>query len=201
MSKDKTKRRLLGIGYLGEGLHKTKEMGKQTLKYTTWNHMITRCYDKKYHEIKPTYKDCTVAEEWHNFQNFATWWDENYYEIDGEKMHLDKDILMKGNKVYSPDTCILVPQTVNSLFLKRNSKRGDLPIGVSWHKRDKRYTSTYRDGKGSVHIGNFSSSEEAFNAYKFCKEKYIKEVAEKYKVEIPEKLYNALYLYEVEIDD
>ena len=65
--------------------------------------------------------DCSVYEGWHNFQNFAKWYEDNYYEIEEEQMHLDKDILVKGNKVYSPDTCVFVPETINGLFVKSNA--------------------------------------------------------------------------------
>lgn len=94
-------RTVYGVGYLGEGKYKCKENGKYTKCYKVWNSMLQRCYDKKYHRKEPTYKDCEVSEEWHNFQSFAEWYDKNYYEIEGETMALDKDILIKHNKIYS----------------------------------------------------------------------------------------------------
>lgn len=123
-------RRYYGIGYLGEGKYDINENGKHTKCYNTWHDMFRRCYDEKCHEKRPTYKDCEVDEEWHNFQNFAKWYYENYYEIEGEKMQLDKDILHKGNKIYSPETCIFVPQTINLLFTKSDKTRGNNPMGV-----------------------------------------------------------------------
>jgi hypothetical protein len=132
------KKRLHGVGYLGKGEYKSFENGKNTRQYMIWYSMINRCYNEKYHKKLPTYKDCTVSEEWHNFQNFASWYDQNYYEVNGEKMALDKDILIKGNKVYSSETCIFVPQFINSLFTKCNAIRGEFPIGVSWHKHNKK---------------------------------------------------------------
>ena len=73
-----------GIGYLGEGDYKSKENGKNTKIYDVWHGMLRRCYDEKLHERQPTYIGCKVCEEWHNFQNFAKWYDENYYEIEEE---------------------------------------------------------------------------------------------------------------------
>jgi hypothetical protein len=192
------------VGYLGEGSYKVNENGTMTKHYQTWNSMISRCYNKKYLNRFPTYKDCIVCEEWHNFQNFAKWYDENYYEIDSEVMCLDKDILIKGNKVYSPETCVFVPRKINMIFVKRNSERGDFPIGVIYRKDIIKlpYESICGDGKGNrIHLGNFSTPEKDFNTYKTYKEKIIKQIAEDYKGKIPTKLYIAMLKYEVEITD
>lgn len=115
-------RRFYNVGYLGEGKYKVSENGKNTRVYDTWKAMLQRCYSEKEHERHPTYIGCEVYEGWHNFQNFAKWYDNNYYEVDNEKMCLDKDILNKGNKIYSPDTCIFVPETINKLFIKNDKK-------------------------------------------------------------------------------
>ena len=111
-------KRTYGMGYLGEGKYKGKENGKPTKCYDTWKSMLERCYDPKYHEKEPTYIDCKVCDEWLCFQNFAEWFYDNYYEVEGERMALDKDILNKGNKIYSPNNCIFVPQIINNLFKK-----------------------------------------------------------------------------------
>jgi hypothetical protein len=89
---------IYGIGYFGFGKYKPYINGKKTNCYNTWHSIFTRCYSQKVHEKYPTYKDCQVCEEWLNFQNFSEWYDRNYYEIDGEKMCLDKDILVKEIK-------------------------------------------------------------------------------------------------------
>lgn len=191
---DKT---VCGVGFIGEGYYKSRINGKPTHQYAIWNSMLQRCYDKKYHEKRPTYIGCTVAEEWYNFQNFAKWYDENYYEVDGERMNLDKDILIKGNKVYSPESCIFVPQRINFLFVKKNANRGELPIGVLFNKS----ASKYHARRGVDSLGFHNTPEEAFNFYKISKEKYIKEIAKEYKEKIPVKLYNSMIKYEVEITD
>ena len=193
------------IGRLGQGKYKSKFNKKQTIQYQYWFDMMKRCYSKEYHKRFPTYKDCSVCEEWHNFQNFGKWFDENYYTIENETMALDKDILVKGNKIYSPETCVFVPQRINSLFLKRNKSRGKYPIGTTYNKRDKKYESCchmYKNNRYTRHaIGNFDTPTEAFTAYKTFKEQYIKQVANEYKDKIPKKLYDAMYRYEVEITD
>lgn len=191
-----------GIGYIGDGIYKPWVNRKETPHYRAWNNMVQRCYNINHLEKSPTYNDCNVVESWHNFQNFAAWYDENYYEVDDEKMQLDKDILVKGNKVYSPETCIFVPQFINTLFIKSNSIRGNLPIGVHWSEPHKKYRSACKKGNPKEpYIGLFNTSEEAFQSYKLHKENHIKEVAEKYKGKIPNKLYNAMKKYIVEIDD
>ena len=194
--------RVFNIGYLGEGIYSSRENRKTTKQYAVWNSMLCRCYDPKYHEKNPTYIGCTVCDEWLNFQNFALWYDENYYNIDNERMALDKDILVKGNKVYGPDTCVIVPQNINKLFTKRDNSRGDLPIGVSYDKQNKKYIAHCNIGAGKVkHIGRYDMPEEAFNAYKEFKEAYIKKVANDYIEDIPFELYRAMVNYEVDIDD
>ena len=190
-----------GIGCIGVGEFKsTDENGKNTRCYSTWEHMYERCYDPRYHEKQPTYKNCKVCKEWNNYQVYAKWHNENYYEVGNEKMTLDKDILCKGNKVYSADTCIFVPVSINSLFTKCNKRRGGCPIGVS--KKGDKYVAQLKKGNGKpIYLGRYDTVEEAFLAYKTAKEQYIKEVAEEYKQKIPQKLYDALMNYEVEIDD
>lgn len=192
--------RLFDKGYVGEGKYNTYENGKITKMCSTWKHMIQRCYDPKYHEKQPTYIDCEVCDEWLNFQNFAEWYEENYYEIPGEQMNLDKDILVKGNKIYSPDTCVFVPRDINLLFVRNKSSRGDLPIGVVYDARCSKYRSVCHIRK-TKHIGMHNTPEEAFMAYKTFKEAYIKQIADEYADLIPQKLYDAMYDYDVEYED
>ena len=189
-----------GVGYFGIGEFKSKdENGKTTKCYETWQGMHERCYDSKCQEKHPTYKGCKVCKEWNNYQEFAKWDNENYYEVGDERMELDKDILCKGNKVYSPETCVYVPQRINKLFVKSNKIRGEYPIGVCKHGN--KFRATLRKDNGNIQLGHFDTPEEAFFAYKTAKEEYIKEVAEEYKGKIDNRLYEALMNYEVEITD
>lgn len=194
-------KRTFGIGCLGTGAYKATENGKQTKCYKTWNHMFERCYSPKVHERKPTYIGCEVAEEWHNFQNFAKWYEENYYQVGSEVMALDKDIICKHNKVYSPQNCVFVPQSINSLFVKRNASRGDLPIGVHFNKNANKYIAQCSINGKLTHLGSFDTQEQAFQAYKQAKEEEIKEIANEYKDRIPDVLYQAMMNYEVSILD
>lgn len=194
------------IGYLGEGKYKISENGKKTRVYKTWSGMLQRCYDEKIQEKHPTYIGCKVCDEWLNFQNFAKWYEGNYYEVDSERMELDKDILIKHNKIYSPETCVYVPQTINLLFTKKQNNRGGSVIGATTRENGK-YTVhctifNPETGKSKIkHLGVYSTQEKAFEVYKYYKEKNIKIVADYYENKIPNKLYLAMYNYEVEITD
>ena len=199
-------RSVYGIGYIGEGKYKVNyENGKQTRVYRTWYGMLRRCYDKKSLKRNPTYEDCNVSKEFHNFQNFGEWDKENFYQIEGEVMCLHKDILIKHNRIYSPETCIFVPKTINLLFTKRQNDRGESAIGVTLHQGKcvaQCHMINPKTGKSKQeYLGRYDTQEEAFKVYKYYKEKNIKQVADYYRKQIPEILYNVLYNYEVEIDD
>ena len=167
--------------------------------------MLTRCYDPKFQKKYSTYKECKVEEYLLNFQHMGKWINENYYEVPGEEMCLDKDILYKGNKVYSRNTCIFVPKRINVLFVKHDKARGDCPIGVKLTPSGN-YIARCKNRYGErTYLGSYSTKEEAFQAYKEYKEKVIKEVIDSYEGKIPEPFYSrlkkAMYNYKVEIDD
>lgn len=165
--------------------------------YGCWQKMIERCYREDYFIKAPTYKGCSVCDEWHYFSNFKKWFDENY--VDGYA--LDKDILVKGNKIYSPDTCCFVPTEINSLLVKKNATRGKYPIGVSMNYG--KYRAQIKKYGKTIVVGTFDTPEQAFAAYKEAKEKHIQEMATQYfnDGKITEKVYNALMNYKVEITD
>lgn len=190
-----------GIGYIGNTCVSIN--GKKKDSYRAWDRMIRRCYGDNPNYKNSTYKDCTVCEEWLCYANFEKWYDENYYEIDGERTELDKDILLKGNKVYSPITCVFVPKNINALFEKSNKIRNSFYIGVRQHSKYKnKYMAECSDGHNkNKYLGIFDNPKEAFYAYKTHKENLIKEIAEKYKESIPNKLYEAMFNYKVEMTD
>lgn len=104
--KDKALPNVYGVGFVGSGNYKPSVNGNHTKQYRAWKNMMCRCY---YHANKKYYGDCSVVKEWHNFQVFAKWFDENYTK----GLHLDKDIKIKGNKVYGPDYCLFVTRIEN----------------------------------------------------------------------------------------
>lgn len=167
--------------------------------YKVWHSILVRTLYTPHKRLHPAYNDCTICDEWLNLSNFRDWFEnpENGY-LDG--LQIDKDILVKGNKVYSPDTCCFVPREINAAISFKH--KGKCPIiGVKVHL-DKFETSISRYGN-RVYLGIFDTVEEAFYAYKAAKEQYIKELAEKYfhMGKITERVYNALMKYEVDITD
>lgn len=143
---------------------------KDNKAYSTWVDMIRRCYDKGIQKKRPTYTECYVCKEWMHFSNFKKWFDENY--VDGYA--LDKDILVKGNKVYSPETCCFVPQEINSIFKERNKKRS-LPIGV--YKYGNRYRALCTMGIKKVNLGIFNSIQDAEIASIKARRDYLTSIA------------------------
>ena len=198
-------RSVYGVGYLGEDFYNYKNI-RNLIEYQQWRNMLKRCYCESELKVHPEYSLVTVCEEWHNFSTYYKWRKENYYEIEGETMHLDKDILHKKTYQYSPENCVFVPHKINSIFEKSDKikckNRNDLPPGVLWIKQDNIYASQCRVGKNrAIWLGRSHDPMVCFRRYKQCKENYIKQIADEYKGRIPDKLYNALYNYEVEIDD
>lgn len=187
---------IYGVG-INDSVEHVSVNRKLIPSYNYWVSMLRRCYNNDENKNK-TYKGCTVCEEWKYFSNFKCWFEENY--VDG--WEIDKDILVKGNRIYSPKTCCFVPHEINSIFTKSNRRRGCLPIGVYYNKRNKKYaTQCNVEGYRRGHFGYYNTKDEAFQAYKRAKEEYIKAVADKWKDEINPRVYDALYNYEVEITD
>ena len=191
------KRKLVcGVGVFDADYSKLKD--ERTKKaYRDWNNMLQRCYGKSNFPSKPAYKESVVCEEWYSFLKFREWFDKNYIE----GYFLDKDVLIKGNKIYSPNTCCYIPSFINTLLLNCRSARGKYPIGVQKHKYGF-CAKLYKQGKPH-YIGFYKNKEDAFLAYKKAKELYIQEVAQKYYNDgkITKRVYDALMKYEVEITD
>lgn len=164
-----------------------------------WLQMIKRCGSKDYKAKYPSYADVSVCEEWRYFSNFEKWFQEQspWYH---KGWHLDKDILVKGNKVYSPETCCFVPAEINYLLTQRSRCRGEYPIGVHLGNNGK-YCAMLSKCGNREYLGYYNSPENAFQAYKIAKEAQIKEVADKWKDQLEPRVYEALYNYKVEITD
>lgn len=197
----RTQKRICGVGCIGEGEFVSKNPdGTHTEAYRKWHDMLGRCYREASLKKRPLYRVVTVCDEWLNFQNFAKWYYENKIDID-EEIHIDKDLICGEQKIYSPETCCIIPRNVN-LLLKRTRKvleeSKDLPMGVgrTIGCKNKYFAHVYEQGK-YVHKGGFDTPEEAFEWYKEEKERFIKEVADRYKDVLPERTYNALINYEV----
>lgn len=167
------------IGCLGEGEYNNTK----SEAYVTWCNILKRSYSNSYQTVQPTYKGTSVSEEWLNFQNFAKWFNENYYTVEGVNVQIEKDLLVKGNKVYSAETCVFVPQEVNIFFSSAKSKESTLPTGISM------VNGKYLVQVGMGKVGNkpkvskctFESLDDAKDFYVKCKQERAIQLADKYK--------------------
>ena len=198
--KDRYVPSVYGVGIVGNK-YPIKVNDVQTKEYGLWKSMLRRCYSDNFKKKNPTYIDCEVSDKFKSYEYFYEWCNKQIgFGVDG--FEIDKDLLIKGNRVYSESTCVFLPQEINTLLIKCTASRGKHPIGVCWNKTKKSFVAHVGKSKGKQeHLGYFKTEIEAFNAYKQAKEAFIKEQANKWKDKIDIRAYNALMNYEVNIDD
>ena len=189
-----------GVGVLGAKYQITIN-GVLTKEYILWCSMLKRCYSNAYKKRLPTYEGCEVSNNFKSYEYFYEWC-HRQVGFTNEGYQLDKDLLIKGNKVYSEDSCVFLPHETNQILVKRTTSRGEHLIGVCWSKTAKAFKAQVNKNKGkSENLGYFNTELEAFNAYKKAKESFVKEQANNWKSEIDERAYEALMSYTVDIDD
>lgn len=191
--KDPLKPSLHGVGILG-----TEEFKSSDQSYVTWNNMLRRVYSPKNGAEFEAYKDCTVDTNWLLFPNFRKWFESQVYE---KGYHLDKDLIYKGNKVYSPSTCVFIPQEINKFLTCRINERGAYPIGVTYKTSNMKYDAKISINSKTKHLGLFDSPEAAFLVYKAAKENEAKRLAEVWKDKVDSKVVSALLKFTVDIND
>ena len=198
--KDRLSPSVYGLGIVGTK-YQIRVNGTLKKEYELWREMLKRCYSDTYQKKYPTYKGCAVSENFKSYEYFYVWCNKQI-GFDNKDWQLDKDLLVKGNKIYSESTCVFIPQEINKVLVKREASRGEYLIGVSWNKKASAFVARVNKNKGKrEYLGCFNTEIEAFNAYKTAKEAFVKEQAEKYKPQIDDRAYNALMNYQVEIDD
>lgn len=160
-----------GVGFIGVGRFSSKNGSKNSKAYDVWRSMMARCYREESHAVMPTYKDCTVCREWHNYQNFAEWFYKNLPN-DGERYHLEKDLKMVGNKEYGPSACIFVKPVVNLFITDCAAARGEYMVGVTVDKLTGKFRSRCRNPMTSRResLGLFNKEIDAHMAWR--KRKY-----------------------------
>ena len=189
-----------GVGIVGTK-YVYKINGVQTKEYVLWKHMLQRCYSDDFKKERPTYEGCQVSENFKSYEYFYEWCHEQV-GFGNEGFQLDKDLLVKGNKVYSEDSCVFLPSEINMVLVKHTPSRGKHPIGVSWYSKSKTFMAQVNKNKGKPeNLGYFKTEIEAYNAYKTAKESFIKEQANKWKDNIDIRAHDALMNYQVEITD
>lgn len=175
--------RIAGVGFVGEGEYRArksvKDGGKKYKSYACWENMLWRVYDTK-HRLANRYigRGVTVCDEWHNLQNFVPWFLDNYPYKEG--FALDSDIFRQGDlKIYSPDTCVFIPQEVNKFFGAMNVKRGEWPVGVGQIDCGSFYARVDHADEKVSEFG-FKDPDSAFLWYKKHKEDALRELAKKH---------------------
>lgn len=187
---DRTIPVVYGVGFMGSGHVRGPH---NAWAYSVWTGVLERCYDKAFQDRAPTYKDCSVAKDWLNFQNFST---DTKTMIKEPKWEIDKDILVKGNRVYSKETCVFLPKELNLLISTRDR---NLPTGV--YARGKKFVASCRVQGKQKHVGMFLSADLAFQAYKEVKESEIKRVSDIWKDRLDPRAYSALVGWKITIND
>lgn len=185
----------VGVYHRGEG---GSFKGIHTKEYRNWCGMLERCYSEKLKVVRPTYENCVASENFKRFKFFSKWCNEQI-GFKEDYFHLDKDLLYKGNKLYSEDTCVFIPTKINAALTTRKGCRGDLPIGV--YKFQGKYRALCSVNGTPKHLGMFCDPEQAFLKYKAFKEDLMKQYAEEYRSKIDDRAYTALINYSVDICD
>lgn len=188
---------VFGVG-VNDGKYPSRVKGKKLKEYVLWHGIIRRCYDPKYQGRHPSYLGCSLSENFKSYSYFYEWY-QNQIGFNQKGYQLDKDLVFKGNKVYSEKTCLFLPQELNKLLTTSRGLRGNLPIGISDHKG--KFLVQCCSNSPDRYLGCFNTIEEAFQAYKQAKEAFIKLQAEKWKALIDPRAFCALMAYEVSISD
>lgn len=177
--------------------------------YSIWNGIYMRCYGNRFsYNVNRCYDGSFMCDLWRDDpDSFAEWYSEKYYECNGERMMVDKDLLCRGNKEYAPDKCCLLPETLNSALASATKRRNfskfkqtnDYPVGVSYDKSKNKYYARImpfgHDRMEKLHY--WDTPEEAFQEYKLFKESELRILAVRYRSMIPDYIFDALIKYEV----
>ena len=195
--KDRYVPSVYGVGIVGTKYPiSVNDVQKQ--EYVLWYSMLKRCYSGAFQKQQPNYIGCEASENFKSYEYFYEWCHEQT-GFGNKDWQLDKDLLVKGNKVYSESACVFLPREINSALSVKKSQRGQYLIGVQ--KNGKRFLASCNIRGKNYSLGTFNTEIEAFNAYKQAKENYLKQLANKWKDQIDIRAYEALMNYKVEIAD
>lgn len=182
-------------------------------EYVEYKNKATGVAYKVYHGIKSRcnnddansyYENTKMCDFWlENPFEFVKWYLYNFYEVGDESMAVDKDLFSdEDNKIYSPETCCIIPQSLNTMLCnckKHKISDSELPIGVRFNAKTGKYYAeiTFMGETDAIKLSEFNTPEEAFNEYKMMKEADIKCTVARYKNKIPEKVYKKMLTIEV----
>lgn len=183
------------------------EYDKKLPEYQQWGNMRQRCKTGgNYQALHPSYVGTSYADEWESYDVWVDWARGQVGFLSTESSSriwcLDKDLLQKGNKHYSPDTCVFIPQDINKFLTSSKAARGNLPVGVSYRYEIAKYVAQMNSQNlRSRHLGHFDTPTEAFQAYKVAKESYARLLVTKYTGLVDPRVIDALNNFTVNIDD
>ena len=187
-----------GVGLVDVGFQPSID-GKHVWQYKLWANMLRRSFDAKFKQRSPSYEDVTCCDEWLSFANFLEWLNKEVgYSGKLEGTELDKDILVKGNKIYSPEFCCFVPTAVNLLLTDSGATRGEYPVGVTFDKGCGKFVAYLTCFGKRKHLGCYTTIESASFAYKVAKEAQIKIVATQYKDVLSPAVFESLMNWEIQ---
>lgn len=186
-------------GYVGVGNYPMTINKKSTYIYDAWIRMLERSKDESFKDKYPVYKDVDCCDEWLCFQNFAEWYDNHYYEVEGQAMEVDKDWIRFGNKIYCPEFCEIVPSIINSCLLNHAKiKNYELPTGITCY--DNKYLVRMSFEGKRKNLGYYNDLKEAMKTYKAAKINYVNYLAEKYRDYIPKVIYESMTNFDKRFD-
>ena len=154
-----------------------------------YNNMKQRCNNKK------GYENCVIGKTWEkDHEKLYTWYRNNYYTLpDGEPINIDKDILIPNNRIYSEDTCLLVPERINKFFINiHGTKKNGMPVGVTLDKKSQKYKASIYKNKKSIKLGTYGTPQEAHDAWRKAKIEHLLELIEHYKDIVPSEVTEAM---------
>jgi hypothetical protein len=158
-------------------------------KNNRFSNMKHRC-GSVYQAKNPQYKGTYMWEGWlkHKKTTFFVWLDNNYYEVDGEQMDIDKDILVYGNKQYHPELCLIVPHSINTFY--ENIEVGK--TNITCNPKTKKYRVKVFDKGEYIVSDDIDTYNRALDIYCDIKQGILFNKAKALKDQIPEKVYSAL---------
>ena len=172
---------------------------RDKLVYARWQRMLERCYSPSYKEKFPSYNGVVVCDDFLYYSKFEAWLkeQENFYEYinGGRAWALDKDLFCKEGKLYSQDTCCLLPAEINGGLVCYRSNGDGTPSGISFQASYNKFIVSLCINGKNKNLGRFTCPKQAFDAYCIGKDDKIKGLAEKWKDSLTAKAYEHLVNY------
>lgn len=164
-----------GVGINDADQKVTLRYARKIKSYQVWSGILARCYSPTYQANHPTYVGCTVHPDWHRFSAFKDWMDQQ----DWQGKFIDKDVLVQGNTVYGPDTCLFVTRLINNFFRFQFSNF-ELPLGVTRSATPNKFLVSCCNPftKKQESLGTFTCPNAAHAAWRQRKHEFACQLAE-----------------------